>query len=165
MVISTNISQEWMRSVNQSVQFSDSVLSNSLWHHGLQHTRPPCLLPTLGVYSNSCPSSHWMRMRPSHPLLTPSSSAFSLSQHQGLFQGVSSSHQVPKYWSFSFSISPSNEYSGLILFRMDWLDLLAAAQGTLKSLLHHHSPKTSILRRSAFFIVQLYIHTWLLEKL
>ena len=60
----------------------------------------------------------------------------------------------PKYWSFSFSISPSNEYSGLISFRMDWLDLLAV-QGTLKSLLQHHSSKASILRRSAFFIVQL----------
>ena len=60
----------------------------------------------------------------------------------------------PKYWSFSFSISPSNEYSGLISFRMEWLDLLAV-QGTLKSLLQHHSSKASILRRSAFFIVQL----------
>ena len=64
----------------------------------------------------------------------------------------------PKYWSFRFSISPSNEYSGLIFFRMDWLDLLAV-QGTLKSLLQHHSSKASILRRSAFFIVQLHIHT------
>ena len=59
-----------------------------------------------------------------------------------------------KYWSFSFSISPSNEYSGLISFRMDWLDLLAV-QGTLKSLFQHHSSKASILQRSAFFIVQL----------
>ena len=69
----------------------------------------------------------------------------------------------PKYWSFSFSISPSNEYSGLISFRMDWLDLLAI-QGTLKSYLQHHSSEASILQCSAFFIVQLYIHTWLLEK-
>ena len=69
----------------------------------------------------------------------------------------------PKYWSFSFSISLSNEYSALISFRMDWLDLLAV-QGTLKSLLQHHSSKASILRRSAFFIVQLSIHIWLLEK-
>ena len=68
-----------------------------------------------------------------------------------------------KYWSFSFSISPSNEYSGLISFRMDWFDLLAI-QGTLKSLLQHHSSKAPILQCSAFFIVQLYIHTWLLEK-
>ena len=71
--------------------------------------------------------------------LAPCTPAFSLSQHQGLFQWVSFSHQRwPKYWSFSFSISPSNEYSGLISFRMDWLDLLAV-QGTLKSLLQHHS--------------------------
>ena len=69
----------------------------------------------------------------------------------------------PKYWSFSFNISPSNEYSGLISFRMDWLGLLAV-QGTLKSLLQHHSSKASILQCSAFFIVQLQIHTWLLEK-
>ena len=89
----------------------------------------------------------------SHPLMSPSPPAFNLSQHQGLFQGASSSHQVAKYWSFSFSISPSNEYSGLISFRIDWLDLLAV-QGTLKSLLQHDSSKASILRHSAFFIVQ-----------
>ena len=69
----------------------------------------------------------------------------------------------PKYWSFSFSISPSNEYSGLISFRIDWLDV-CAVQGTLKSLLQHHSSKASVLWCSAFFIVQLSIHTWLLEK-
>ena len=88
-----------------------------------------------------------------HPLLSPSPPAFSLSQHQGLFQWVSSI-RWPKYWSFSFSISPSNEYSGLISFRMDWFDLLAV-QGTLKSLLQHQSSKASIVRPSAFFIVQL----------
>ena len=93
-------------------------------------------------------------IQPSHPLSSPSPPAFSLSQHQCLFQGVSSSHQVAKYWSFSFSISPSNEYSALISFRMDWMDLLAV-QGTLKNLLQHHSSKASILRCSAFFIVQL----------
>ena len=91
-------------------------------------------------------------IQPSHPLLSPSSPAFNLSQHQGLFQWVSSSHQVAKV--LSFSISPSNEYSGPISFRMDWLDLLAV-QGTLKSLLQHHSLKASILWRSAFFMVQL----------
>ena len=69
----------------------------------------------------------------------------------------------PKFWCFSFNISPSSEHSGLISFWMDWLDLLAV-QGTLKSLLQHHSSKASVLRRSAFFIVQLYIHTWLLKK-
>ena len=96
---------------------------------------------------------HWVgnAIQPSH--LSSTSSVFSLSQHQGLFQGVSSLHWWPKYWSFTFSISPSNEYSGLISFRMDWLDLLEV-QGTLKSLLQHHSSKASILWRSAFFRVQ-----------
>ena len=87
-------------------------------------------------------------IQPSHPLLSPFPPAFSHSQHQGLLQWW------PKYWSFSFNVSPSNEYSGLISFRMDWLDLLAV-QGTLKSLLQHHSSKASILHHSAFFIVQL----------
>ena len=84
-------------------------------------------------------------VQPSHPLSSPSPPAFSLSQHQGLFQWVSSSHQVDKYRSFS--ISPSNEYSGLISFMINWLDLLAV-QGTLKSLLQHHSSKASILQPS-----------------
>ena len=88
---------------------------------------------------------------PSHTL-TPTSPALSLSE--GLFQWVSSSHQVAKYWSFSFSISPSNKYSGLISFRIDWFDFLAV-QGTLKSLLQHHSSKASFLWHSAFFLVQL----------
>ena len=98
---------------------------------------------------------HWVSdaIQPSHPLLSPFP-AFNLSQHQGLFQGVSSLHQVAKVLSYRFNISPSNEHSGLISFRMDWLDLLAV-QGTLKSLLQHHSSKASNLLRSAFFIVQL----------
>ena len=89
-------------------------------------------------------------LQPSHPLLSPYPPAFNLSQHQG----VSSSHQVPNYWCFSFRISPSNEYSGLISFRIDWFDILAL-QGTLRSPLQHHSSKASILWPSAFFIVQL----------
>ena len=93
-------------------------------------------------------------IQPSHHLSSPSLPAFSLFQHQGLFPRVSSSHQVARYWSFSFSISPSNEYSGLIFFRMDWLDL-PVIQRTLKSFLQHHSSKASILRHSDFFIVQL----------
>ena len=93
-------------------------------------------------------------IQPSHPLLSCSPPTCSLSQDQGLFKRVSSSHQVPKYWNFNFSIRTSNEYSGLISFRIDWLDLLAV-QGTLKSLLHHHSSKESILQHSALFIVQL----------
>ena len=99
---------------------------------------------------------HWVSdaIQPSHPLLSPSPPAFSLSQHRGLFQWVGSSIRWPKYWSFSLSISPSNECSGLISFRMDWLDLLAV-QGTLKSLLQHHGWRASILLCSAFFMVQL----------
>ena len=99
---------------------------------------------------------HWVgdTIQPSHILSSPSPPTFNLSQYQGLFKWVSSSHQVPKYWSFSFSISPSNDYSGLISFRIDWLYLLAI-QGTLKSLLQYHSSKASILQHSAFFIVQL----------
>ena len=91
-------------------------------------------------------------IQPSHPLSSPSVRTLNFSQHQALFQWVSSLHQVARYWSFSFNISPSNEYSGLISFRMDWLDLLAV-QGTPKSL-QHHSSKVSIWL-SAFFLVQL----------
>ena len=90
----------------------------------------------------------------SHPLSSPSPPALNLSQHQGLFKWISTLHQVAKYCSFSFNISPSNEHPRLISFRMDWLDLLAV-QGTLKSLLQHHSSKAPILRGSAFFLVQL----------
>ena len=92
-------------------------------------------------------------IQPLHPLLSPSPPFFSLSQHQGLFESVLHI-RWPKDWSFSFSIGPSNEYSGLICLRIDWFDLLAV-QGTLKSLLQHHSSKASILRHSALFIVQL----------
>ena len=90
----------------------------------------------------------------SHPLSSPSPPAFNLSQHQSLFQWVDSSHQLPKYWSFSFSSSRSNEYSELISFRIVWFDLLSV-QGTLKSLLQHRSLETSVLCHSAFFMVQL----------
>ena len=127
-------------------------MSDSLRSHRLQHARLPCPSPTPGVYLNSCPLSR-DAIQPSHPLSSPSP-AFNLSQHQGLFQWVISSYQVAFHWSFSFSISPSNEYLGLISFRKDWLDLLAV-QGTLKSLLQHHGSKASILWCSAFFIVQL----------
>ena len=90
----------------------------------------------------------------SHPLLFPSPPTFKLSQHQGLFKWVNSLPQVAKVWSFSFSISPSNEHPGLISFRMDWLYLLAV-KGTLKSLFQHYSSKASILQCSVFFAVQL----------
>ena len=99
---------------------------------------------------------HWVSdaIQPSHPLLSPSLPALSLPQHQSLFQWVSSSHQVANYWSLSFSISLSKEYSGLISFRIDWF-YLPAIQRTLKSLLQHHSSKASIPQCSAFFMVQL----------
>ena len=93
-------------------------------------------------------------VQPSHPLSSPSPPAFNLSQHQGLFQWVSLPIRCPKYWSYSFSISPSSEYSGLISFSIDWFDLLAV-QGTLKSLLQHSSSKALILQCSAFLIIQL----------
>ena len=93
-------------------------------------------------------------IQPSHTLSSPSLLALNHSQHQGLFKWVSCSHQVAKLLEFSFNISPSNEYPGLLSFGMDWLDLLAA-QGTLKSLLQHHSSKASVLPHSAFFIRQL----------
>ena len=93
-------------------------------------------------------------IQPSHPLLSPFPPAPNPSQHQGLFSKSALRIRWPKYWTFSFSICPSNEHPGLISFRMDWLDLLAV-QGTFKSLLQLHSSKASILRRSAFFTVQL----------
>ena len=130
----------WEVRTLSSAQFSRSVISNSLWPDGLQHTRPPCPSPTPRVFSNSCLSSQWC-----YP--TISSSVIPFSSHlqsfpaSGSFQ-MSQSFAIrwPKFWSFSFNISPSNEYSGLISFRMDWFDLLAV-QGTLKSLLQHHSSK------------------------
>ena len=99
---------------------------------------------------------HWVgdAIQLSHPLLSPFPAAFYLSQHQSLFQWVRSLHQVAKVLSFNFSISPSNKCSGLISFRMDWLDLLAVP-GTFKSLLEHHNAKASNLRHSASSIVQL----------
>ena len=102
-------------------------MSDSLQPHGQQHTRLPCRSPSPEVCSNSCP---WIEyaIQPSHPWLSPSS-PFSLPQHQGFSQWVSSSHQVPKYWNFSVSISPSNEYLVLISF-IDCFDLFAV-QGTL----------------------------------
>ena len=130
--------------------------------HGLQYTRLPCPSPTPGACSNSCPSSQWC-----HP--TISSSIIQFFSHLQSFP-ASGSFSVSQFFpsggqsiGVSASISPSSEHSGLISFRMDWLDLLAV-QGTLKSLLQYHSSKASILWCSAFFIVQLsHVHTRLLE--
>ena len=127
-------------------------MSDSLRLHGLQCARLACLSPNPGAYSKSCPSSQWCHPT-SHPLSSPSLSDINLSQHQGFSNESVLPIRWPKYWSFSFSISPSNEHSGLISFRIHWLDL--AVQRTLKSLLQHHSSEVSILWHSAFFIVQL----------
>ena len=139
-------------SFQKNIQFSHSVVSYSLRPHELRFTRRPCSPPTPRVHSNSRPSSQWC-----HPAISSSVVSFS-SCPQSLPASVFSNESTlrmrwPKYCSFSFSIIPSKEHPGLI-FRMDWLDLLAV-QGTLKSLLQHHSSKESILQHSAFFIVQL----------
>ena len=138
----------------ESVQFSHSVVSDSLWPHELQHAKPLCPSPTPGVYSNSCPLIRWC-----HPTTSFSLGPFSSCLQSFPVSGFFSNESVlrirwPKYLSFSFSISPSDEHSGLIAFRMNWLDFLAV-QGTLKTLLQHHSSKASMLRHSASFTVQL----------
>ena len=136
-----------------SVQFSHSVTSDSLQPHGLQYAMPPCPSPMPRVYPNSSiesvmPSNHLILSRPLLllPSIFPTIRVFSNESALRI--------RWPKCCTFSFSISPSNEHSGLISFRMDWLDLLAV-QGTLKSLLQHHSSKAPIFQCSAFFTVQL----------
>ena len=137
-----------------TLQFSHSVVSDSLRLHGLQHTRLPCPSPTPRACSNSCTLSQWCHPTISSPVIPlsfclqsfPASGSFPMSQF------FPSGGQ--KYWNFSFSISLSNKFLGLISFRIDWFDI-PAVQGTLKSLLQHHSSKASILWCSAFFMVQL----------
>ena len=142
--------EKWYSSVH-----SHSVMSNSSQPHGLQQAvHHPCPSPPPRVYPNSCPvelvmpSNHLILCR---PLLLLPSSFHSIS----VFSNESALRiRWPKYWSFSFNIGPSNEYPGLISFRTDWLGLLAV-QGTLKSLLQHHSSKASTFQCSAFCTVQL----------
>ena len=149
---------------SKATQFS-SVVQSCLTLYDPMDYSTPCLPVHHQLLELTQTHIHWVSdaIQPSHPLLSPSPSTLNHSQHQ-----VSSNESVlriwwPKYWSFSFSISPSNEYSGLISFRMDWLDHLAV-QGTLKSLLQHHSSKALILQWSAFFIVQLSHPYWKLSK-
>ena len=143
--------------INHLSQFSHSVVSDSLRPHGLQHTRLPCPSSTAGACWDSCLSSR-DAIQPSHPLLSPSPPAFNLSQHQGLFQWLISLHQVAKVLGFQLHHQSLSEYSGLISFRTDWLELFVV-QGNLKSLLQHHSSKASNLRCSAFlfFNINLFI--------
>ena len=149
----TSIIKHW-NGIKLLLLFIRSVVSDSLQPHGLQHARLPCPSPTPGAYSNSCPLSWWCYQ-------TISSSVIPFSS---CLQSFPESGSFPMSWLFasgaqsigslSFSICPSNEYSGLISFRIDWFDLLAV-KGTLQSLLQHHSSKASILWRPAFFMVQL----------
>ena len=127
-------------------------MSDSLRPHGLQHARLPCPSPTPAPTQTQV---HQVgdAIQPSRPL-SSLSPAFNLSQHQGLSNESVLHIRWPEYWSFSFSISPSNEHLGLISFRRGWLDLLAV-QGVLRSLLQHHSSEASILWHPAFFVVRL----------
>ena len=143
--------------------FSHSVKSNSLQPHGLQHTRLPCPSPSPGVCSDSLsiesvmPSNHLCGPHLCHPIILCCLLLLLPSIFPSIrgFSNESALHiWWPKYWRFSFSISPSDEYSKLISFMIDCFDLLAV-QGTLKSLLQHHSLKASVLQCSAFFMVQL----------
>ena len=144
-------------------QFSSvSVMSDSLWP-------VDCSMPGFPVHLQlpelTQTHVHWIgdAIQYSDPLLFPPPPAFSLSQHQSLFQWIGSSHQVAKVLEFQLQHHPSNEYSELISFRMDLLDLLVVHK-TLKNLLQDYNLKASILQHSAFFIVQPHIYTCLLEK-
>ena len=142
--------------------FSSSVLSDSLRPYGLQYTRLP--FPSLSprVCSSSCPLSQWCH-QPSHPLLPPSPPALSLPNIRVFSSELTLHIKWPKYWSYSISISPSNEDSGLISFRIDWFDLLAV-QGTLKSLLHIAVQKHQFFDAQPSWWSNSHTHTWLLEK-
>ena len=150
----------YLREYIPMVQFSHSVMSDSLWPHELQHARTPCPSPTPGVHSNSRPSSEWCHPAISSSVVPFSSCPQSLPASGSFPMSQCFAWGVQKYWSFSFIIIPSKVHPGLISFRMHWLDLLAV-QGTLKSLLQHHSSKHQ------FFGTQLSSqsnHTWPLEK-
>ena len=146
-----------------SVQFSCSVVSNSLQPHELQHARPPCPSPTPRVHPDSRPLTWWC-----HPGISSSLVSFSFCPQSLPAAGSFQMSQLfalggQSIGSFSFSISPSNEHQGLISFRMDWLDLLSV-QGILKSLLQHHSSKASIFGTQLSSQSNSHIHTWPQEK-
>ena len=158
-----------LASLHSSVQFSSSVMSDCLWHHGLQHTRPPCASPTPGAYSNSCPLSQWCHLTisssgipfSSHLQSSPASGSFQMSlffASGGQSLGVSATASILTMtiqgW-FPLGKRKSKE--------TDWFDLLAV-QGTHKSLLQQHSLKTSIFGTQPSFSSNTHIHTWLLEK-
>ena len=142
------ISFAWVQfsSVAQSCLTRCNPINRSMPGLPVHHQLPECMQTHVHRVGDA--------IQPSHPPSSPSPPALNLSQHQGLFQESALRIRWPNYCSFSFSISPSNEHPRLISFGMDWLDLLAV-QGTLKSLLQHHSSKASILQHSAFFTVQL----------
>ena len=135
-------------------------MSDSLRPHGLQHTRLVCQLPTPRVCSDSDVHQVGYAIQPSHPLVIPFSSCHQSFPASGSFPMSQFFASGGQNIGVSFSINPSTEHPGLISFRKDWLDLLAV-QGTLKSLLQHHSSKASTLQCSAFFIVQLYTPTFI----
>ena len=144
-------------------QFSCSAVSDSLWPHGLQHLSPPC--PSLTLKPTQT-HAHWVGdvIQPSQPLLSPFPPTFNLSQHQGLFKWVCSLYQVAQVLGVSASTSVlPMDYSGLISFRMDCLDLLAV-KGTLKSLFQHHCSKGQFFGAQPSLWSNCHIHTWLLEN-
>ena len=149
---------------HDSVQLSRSVISHSLWPHVLQHTRPPCPSPIPGACSNSCPSSCWC-----HPTISSSVVPFLSCLQSCPIIRVFPNESVlpirqPKYWSFGFCISPSNEYAGLISFKIDLLDLFAF-QGTLRSFSNTTVQKHQFLDAQLSLWSNSHIHIWLLEKL
>ena len=153
----------WPVVLIRDVQFSSVAQSCLTLCDSMNHSTPG--LPVHHQHPESIQTHIYLvgdAIQPSHPLLSPSPPAPNPSQHQGLFQWVNCSHEWPKYWSFSFSISPSNEHPGLISFRMDWLDLLVV-QGTLKSLLQDHSSKHQFFSAQLSSQFNSHIH-WPQEK-
>ena len=162
-------SEKWLMEDIKAEEVFKNILSSFKWHVQFSSVAQlcqtlcdpmDCSKPGFPVHHQLPESSqthvHWVgdAIQQSHPLSSPSPPALNLSQHQDLFKWVSSSHQLARLLEFQLNISPSSEHSGLISFRVSWLDFLAV-QGTFKGLLQHHCSKASILLCSAFLIVQL----------